>query len=214
MAQTTDRPATEKQLAYLKSLVAERDLTMEWDGVADSPSARSTSARVARETALAIHADKGFLPESAFKLVLDYLKAAPRKASAQAEPGYYVTADGTAVKVQMNKAGTNSYALVWGGSSWDYAPGIARQMVGMAPMTGEEAARLGLASGKCIVCVRTLGGKSLTAKVAALIGYGETFPKGAVNQRAVLAANSCEDEPVVEHLSLDEIQHRNASRFD
>jgi len=127
--------------------------------------------------------------------VLDALMGLPNK-HAQVEPGYYVAADGTAVKVQPNKAGTGVYGLVFSGRSWDYAPGVARHFAGMTPMTAEEAARVGLASGRCIACCKVLGGETLTAKVAAVVGYGETcaskngwaFPKGAAAQRALLEA--------------------------
>jgi hypothetical protein len=200
---TTVRPATEGQISFIKSLIAERDISQEWDGAADSPSAHSTSARVAVEASRELFRQHGFVPFDAAKLVIEYLKAAPRKASdrAQAEPGFYVLADGTGVKVQANRAGTGTYALVWGGTSWDYAPGLGRRLAGMTPMTGEQAAVLGLASGRCIACSKVLGGESLSARVAAVVGYGETcaanngwaFPKGASDQRAFLAAaTSCE----------------------
>lgn len=198
----THRPATDNQIAYLKSMIEERDLSLVWttDHDRDSKEFHSTAARSSVEAARAIWRSEGYLPEAVFKVALDYLKAAPRKAQPKAEPGYYVTADGTAVKVQSNKAGTGTYALVWSGSSWDYAPGLGRTLAGMVPMTAEDAARLGLASGRCINCCRTLGGASLTAKVAALVGYGEicadnngwAFPKGAATQRAYLAATMAE----------------------
>jgi hypothetical protein len=62
-------------------------------------------------------------------------------------------------------------------------------------MTAEAAARIGLASGHCVSCAKPLGGATLTARVAALVGYGEIcagnhgwpFPKGAAAQRARLA---------------------------
>ena len=97
-------------------------------------------------------------------------------------------------------------------------------------MTGEQAAALGLASGRCIVCCRTLGGASLTAKVAATIGYGEicaghngwSFPKGAVAQRAYLAdqkvkqiaLRAAQTAAVRRQIEAGEIQARNSSRFD
>jgi hypothetical protein len=119
--------------------------------------------------------------------------ALPSVPTAQAAPGFYVRGD-EAFKVQTNKAGTNTYALVWSGSSWDYSPGTGRSLAGLVPMTAEQAAALGLASGRCINCVRVLGGKSLSAKVSALIGYGETcanhngwaYPTGVKAQRAFI----------------------------
>lgn len=170
------RPATTGQRDFVAALLRDRDVTgtpyegwtPDWD-------------RANFETASA---------------VITYLKTLPYKARKQAEPGFYVLGD-QAFKVQMNKAKTGSYALMWGGSSWDYAPGSARFLADLVPMTAQQAAHLGLASGKCIACLRTLGGESLTAQVSAVIGYGEIcaghngwdYPKGAADQRAFLAAN-------------------------
>jgi hypothetical protein len=127
---------------------------------------------------------------------IEALFALPRKPQPKVEPGFYVAADGTLVKVQSNKAKTGVYGLTFSGRSWDYAPGIARHFAGMTPMTATEAAKAGLASGRCIACCKTLGGETLTAKVAAVVGYGEicankhgwAFPKGAAAQRATLDA--------------------------
>lgn len=179
----TTRPASQAQFTYIKALIEER-------------SPLSESAQRVVETARG-NAVRGTMTAAGASGLIDFLKQQPRTTAApKAAPGYYVVADGTAVKVQANKAGTGTYALVWSGSSWDYAPGLGSKMVGMVPMTGPDAARLGLASGRCIVCCRTLGGETLTARVAAVIGYGETcashngwaFPKGAATQRAFLAS--------------------------
>jgi hypothetical protein len=124
---------------------------------------------------------------------ISHLFACPKiatEATSEAKPGFYVRGN-EAFRVQMNKAGTHTYALVWSGHSWEYSPGSGRSLADLVPMTAEQAAALGLASGRCINCCRTLGGASLSSKVAALIGYGETcaanydwfFPKGAANQR-------------------------------
>lgn len=127
--------------------------------------------------------------------VISDLKGLPYKAThrQQAEPGYYVRGD-EAFKVQQNKAKTSTYALSWTGSSWEYAPGVGRTLADLTPMTAEDAAKIGLASGRCINCCRVLGGESLTSRVAAVVGYGEIcatkndwpFPKGAATQRVYL----------------------------
>lgn len=129
--------------------------------------------------------------------VIGVLLSEPKADTEEAKPGYYVR-DGKAFKVQTNKAGTHTYALVWSGTRWDYDPGTAKNLVGLVPMTGEQAAAIGLASGRCINCSAVLGGESLSAKVAALIGYGETcahnngwrFPKGVAAQRAYIAQHT------------------------
>lgn len=127
---------------------------------------------------------------------------APRPAAKNAEPGYYVRpADGRAVVVVENKAGTRTYGKVLtfpaDGSrpAWVYTPGAGYTVADLRPMTAEDAAALGLSHGYCIKCCATLGGETLSAAVSALIGYGETcaknmgwpYPKGVKAQRAFLA---------------------------
>lgn len=132
---------------------------------------------------------------------IDRLRAAPRVAArAAVTPGYYMTATGEAFHVVTNKAGTGTYAkrlVTHEGErpSWDYAPGAVAALGALTPMTGADAARLGLSSGHCIKCLAPLGGTTLSARVAALVGYGEVcaqnqgwpFPKGAAAQRAALS---------------------------
>lgn len=169
-------PASDGQKSFITSLLADRDTT----GTAY----------------------EGWTPDwsrATFSLtstVIDTLKTLPYKARKQAEPGFYVLGD-KAFKVQSNKAGTGTYALVWAGSSWEYDRGAARHLADLVPMTAEDAAKIGLASGRCIACCRVLGGASLTSRVAAVVGYGEicaghngwSFPKGAAAQRAFLTGN-------------------------
>ena len=142
--------------------------------------------------------------------VIDYLFTLPRKAvdaADQAAPGYYVRGD-EAFKVVTNKAGTNTYAKVFTPHegrrpTWEYAPGVGKSLArdGLVPMTAEDAARIGLQSGYCINCCAALGGETLSARVSALIGYGETcasnngwfYPKGAKAQRAFIATDSADE---------------------
>jgi hypothetical protein len=179
---TTARPASERQTSLITRLLGEKTLTDTNRASVEAALGRGLSTREASQ-------------------MIDGLFTMPRKAQAdapKAEPGFYVAADGTPVKVQANKAGTGTYALTFSGRSWDYAPGLGRHFAGMQPMTAEEAARIGLASGRCIACCKVLGGDTLTAKVAAVVGYGEicaskhgwAFPKGAATQRAFLAENA------------------------
>ena len=126
-------------------------------------------------------------------------KGAPAK---NAEPGYYVRpADGRAVVVVANKAGTRTYGKVLtfpeDGSrpSWVYTPGAGYTVADLRPMTAADAAEMGLSSGYCIKCCAPLGGETLGAAISALIGYGETcaknfgfpYPKGVKAQRAYMA---------------------------
>lgn len=178
------RPATSRQVELLTRLVGERV-------VDPALAADLDAARTAYRTG-------GFTTAAASSLI-ERLFAARRKdadaPAANAQPGFYMRGD-QAIKVQANKAKTGTYALTWTGSNWEYAPGVGRTLAGLTPMTAEQAAALGLASGRCINCCRTLGGESLSAKVSALIGYGETcantngwtYPKGAKAQRAFIAS--------------------------
>jgi hypothetical protein len=124
-----------------------------------------------------------------------------RPAAPTAEPGYYVRADGEAICVVTNKAGTYTYGKRFvpnpsgsGRPSWEYERGLGISVAELEPMTARAAAALGLAHGYCIKCLKELGGASLSAAVSAKIGYGETcarnlgwyYPTGVADQRAYL----------------------------
>jgi hypothetical protein len=130
---------------------------------------------------------------------------APAAPAAQPELGYYVRADGAGIKVVESKRtqpdGTRRrYGLVFtphagARPTWDYVKGAGFSVASLVPMTAADAAQLGLAHNHCIECCAPLGGKTLAAQVAAVVGYGEKcasnngwpFPKGVAAQRARLA---------------------------
>ena len=182
----TSRPASPRQVDLLTRLVSERV-------VDPALAADLDAARTAYRT--------GAFTTTQASSLIERLFAARRKdadtPAANAEPGFYMRGD-LAIKVQANKAKTGTYALTWTGHSWEYAPGVGRTLAGLTPMTAQQAAALGLASGRCINCCRTLGGESTSAKVSAVIGYGETcakhngweYPTGAKAQRAFLAEHT------------------------
>jgi hypothetical protein len=178
---TTNRPATASQKSYIRSLAAKHDVPAEH------------AARLEERL-------DGFDVKLA-SATIEWLKALPEVAAPPAaEAGFYVR-DDQAYRVQWNKDQTRTYAkqfVVTGGkASWVYAPGVGRSLAaeGLTPMTAGDAARIGLSHGFCINCCRELGGKSLSAHVSALIGYGETcaktngwpYPTGAKAQRAFIA---------------------------
>jgi hypothetical protein len=126
--------------------------------------------------------------------------AAARAAAPQPELGYYVRADGAAIKVVENRAKTRRYGVVFTPHAgkrptWDYVRGAGYSVADLTPMTAADAAAMGLAHGHCINCCAPLGGETLSAQVSALIGYGETcagnngwpYPKGVKAQRAFIA---------------------------
>ena len=132
---------------------------------------------------------------------------APRAATAEPELGYYVRADGAAIKVVENKAKTRRYGVVFTPRAgrrptWEYVRGAGYSVSDLTPMTATDAAQIGLAHGHCINCCAPLGPQdpakpSLSALVSALIGYGETcaanngwpYPKGVAAQREFIAEN-------------------------
>ena len=182
MTTTTFTPASDKQLALIARLLTEKEIEQE--------------KREWIEGALAAEALTGGYHGTASRTI-EFLFGCPDVPHAEAKPGYYMRGE-YAFKVQTNKAGTHTYALLWSGTRWDYVPGVARNLAGLEPMTGEQAARLGLASGRCIVCAKVLGGETLSAKVSALIGYGEicarhqgwAYPKGVKAQREFIEAEA------------------------
>jgi hypothetical protein len=133
---------------------------------------------------------------------------APRAATAEPALGYYVRADGAAIKVVENKTKTRRYGVVFTPRegrrpTWEYVRGAGYSVADLTPMTAADAAQIGLAANHCIECCTPLGPKREDADahatpspfVSALIGYGETcaanngwpYPKGVAAQRAYIA---------------------------
>ncbi len=124
----------------------------------------------------------------------------PRGASVQPELGYYVRADGAAIKVVESRTNAGRrYGMVFTlrpgqRPTWAYMRGAGISVADLRPMTAADAAEMGLSHGYCIACCAPLGGETLSAHVSALIGYGETcaknagwaYPKGVAAQRAFL----------------------------
>lgn len=118
------KPISERQENYIARLVSERDLT-------DAP--ESVTAALARVADLSNQAAGD---------LIDAMLALPVPADkTPSEPGFYVH-DGKLVKVQANKRGTNTYALVAairnGKIRWDYAPDLGRAF-GDKPLTVAKA---------------------------------------------------------------------------
>ena len=130
---------------------------------------------------------------------------APAAPSAVPDLGYYVRADGAGIKVveskRLDDAGNpRRYGLVFTPRpgqrpTWAYVRGAGISVADLKPMTAADAAGLGLSHGHCVFCCTPLGGKTLSAAVSAIIGYGETcaghqhlpYPKGVAAQRAYVA---------------------------
>jgi hypothetical protein len=90
--------------------------------------------------------------------------AQPKQEAKSADPGYYVTANGTFLVVVKNRNGDRTYAkrLVVTKSNgrtkarWQYAPGMGQAVAEMTPMTLAQAAQFGHLHGVCLVCCRQL----------------------------------------------------------
>jgi hypothetical protein len=146
------RTITPAQQGFVARLVAERDATA-FDPIL---TARVDEARI------------GALPFGEVTGLLNALKRIPRPAAAaaaKAEPGYYLTAADEVIVVVETKDKQRTYAkrLTFHTGEdgaqrarWEYAPGVGRTLAGIAPLTAEQAARLGHLHGVCVICAKPL----------------------------------------------------------
>lgn len=153
-------PATEKQLAFIDRLAAERAYT----NIPASLTSREASVLI--NTLLAIPARKLANPVT--------------------QPGIYRTAAGEVYKVQESKGSGNLYAkkltpingdrLSEAGAvvSWtfEYAPGAVKFLTPADRLTLDAAKAFGLQFGVCIVC-----GKTLTDAKSVAAGIGPVCAK-------------------------------------
>jgi len=160
----TASAASDKQVALITRLLGEKDLT---------------GTIYAGHTVCPDGLTGGM--QGSASATITALFALPRKReqgeAAPAQPGYYVR-DGEVFVVVENKAKTSTYAkrLVITSTvdgkrkgAWEYAPGVGRSLAaeGLAPLTVEEAARLGHLHGVCMIC-----GKPLTTPKSVQQGIG------------------------------------------
>lgn len=147
MTTTIARPATDKQVAFMQRLVAEKQTPSDW-----TPNFDISSSQASR--------------------LIDWLISLPRKATPDqaTEPGVYVL-DGTVLKVQANRAKTGVYALRWVEirgermvdhdesrvhGEWRYEAGLIRAIRPEHRMTLDEAKAFILRYGQCARCGRHL----------------------------------------------------------
>jgi hypothetical protein len=163
------KPITQKQLSFIKKLREERGL--------------EHTSEVAY-----------FSTKEASDLIGELLQM-PKVAKATAntpEPGFYFV-DGEVIKVQENKAKTNSYAKVLHGTSWEY--------VGKSPfkfltedtkLTYEVAKAHGLDTNHCLIC-----GAYLDNTESAQYGIGPTCHKNLTGMTFAQARKAGQLPPVV-----------------
>ena len=154
------RPVTAKQVAFIKRLVDERDVT-----------AILPQVEAARDAVMA----QRFSTRQASALI-DALLVQPRAArepgeQAVFEEGFY-SRDGETYKVVASQSTGHLYAkrLVLeadGGMEWVYAPGVVPTLTAAHRITAEQAAHLGQITGRCVFCSRTL-----TDERSIAVGYG------------------------------------------
>ena len=138
------RPASDKQIAFIKKLLAEKNLAM------------------IPELALAIQdsleSDRP-LPVQSASAAIDALIALPKLPATHedgnaVDAGYYFV-EGLIYKVQASQSG-NLYAKVFSESGYNYAPGAMRLIPTATRLTLEQAAEAGVKTGRCVVCARLL----------------------------------------------------------
>lgn len=153
MTNTDTRPATDKQFAFIKSLIESRDTTL-----------IDPRINVARDLA-----QRGEFSVAAASALIDLLKDTPRltaaaPASTEDVPEGMHRFGGVFFKVQRAVHGSgNLYAKALvedpnssSGWSFEYAPGAIRNLSADTALPLEEAKKFGALYGTCCVCARTL----------------------------------------------------------
>jgi len=163
----TAKPASPKQLSFVRSLVRER--------VVPVAGKTSDEARLIARAEDALETEQTrFLSFSEARELIPWLLAQPRRPredSPQPEVGIYVLEDGTIVQAKANRRGTNVYTKRWVEirgerlvdateahvhGEWDYDPKLKAQLPIARRMTLAEAKDFILRYGQCVRCGRRL----------------------------------------------------------
>lgn len=155
----TRNPATERQVAYLVSLLERQNERI----MAIDPDNGPEFALANSEWILDIHEGRTVLSKSDASKAIDKVKTfltdnPLRQAPVvEAAPtlGYYLR-DGAMYRIVNNRAGTRQYAkvLVVDGNHgrWEYAAGAMRLLTPAYALTPEQAAEFGHQNGICGIC--------------------------------------------------------------
>lgn len=151
------KPASPKQFAFIKSLLAERTLNEH----------EQAFVQKARDKAV-----EGNLSSSGASNLIEWLLAiepssGPQEASLDPEPGVYVL-DGDLYHVKVGKQSSKAYAQRWSteAQTWEYeGRKVLSRLTGR--ITAKEAADFGHAYGICVFCSR-----ELTDPRSVHMGYG------------------------------------------
>lgn len=171
---TTTVAATEKQVAFMQTLINERQMATDMHKMYDA----KLAAGVARSDASAM---------------IKALMAMPKIVAANAvtQPGIYEMPDGTVYVAKFNKDKTNMYAkqvvetgerITEAGTivtiDFEYAAGAIKKLTPAMKMDGEKAKALTIKYGRCLICGRKLkAAKSVEAGIGPVCAkyYGGGF---------------------------------------
>lgn len=155
---------TAKQTAFIRTLIAERDLTP----------ADMLAVEAARDLAR-----RGALTPVWASVLIDRLVKAPRKVSASAtttpaapevtEGATYRLSDGRVVRIVKARETGRLYGKVWDedAATWLYMAGALRIVRNLSPITLAEAEEFGKVTHHCAIC-----GRRLTKAVSIARGIG------------------------------------------
>lgn len=142
-----EKPASQKQLDFIGSLIDTRELD---------------ENLVAKVSYLA---DEGDISTRLASLYIEHFLKAPHKAVEvpYGLAGHYAK-DGQVYKVKISQSSNRPYAMRLEGSSWEYAAGVAHKLTEEHKLTLEEAKKYGQETGVCCVCGRTLTNENSIAE--------------------------------------------------
>lgn len=127
--------ATEKQIAFITTLMQERE-----HNIAEDVDLTTLSGGYASN-------------------LIEALLASPRKSQKAVEEGFYMV-EGAVYRVVRSKSSGNPYAkrlkIHAGSGAWEYVPGGMARLVNAEKLTVDVAKKMGAHYGVCVVCGRTL----------------------------------------------------------
>lgn len=202
-------PASSRQIAFLDTLHAERvPFGYDPDGTYDVKQASaliSLGKQASRKVVQTVAIEPGYyvMPDSVVYVVVRSKQNAERTyAKVLVLTTHYPLCDGH----ESTSGDVMGEAIYCDGScqkgtttgKWVYTPGAVRDLVGLAPLTVEEAAKLGRKHGVCMVCAKTLmddvrkGPDGLTSIQR---GIGPTCSKRLRDQAATAAVEPAPVSP-------------------
>jgi hypothetical protein len=186
MTTTTHRPATEKQVAFVRTLIGQvcsAEIALDPENGPEAALALEQGIEEAIELNEFALTDASATIER-LKARLSYLRAKGACAAAKApksplvDVGFYY-ADGTVYRVVPNQAKTSRYAkrLNFATGQWNYAAGVIGRLTAADALTTEQAAALGHQYDRCVCCGAELSDPDSVAR-----GIGPVCAKRLQNQ--------------------------------